>query len=198
MKIIFIILSIAFFNLKANAQNDSAILFIGNSLTYTNNLPQLVKKEGKKKGNKIKTTLLAKPNYAIVDHLNEGSVQKELKAKNYDYIIIQQGPSSRPEGKKLLIESGIAINALLKGTKTKLVYFMVWPSMAYYQTFDSVIKNHKDAAKLNNAILCPVGEEWKRHFDATKNFDYYGLDGFHPSLKGSKNTAEIIVNTLFE
>ncbi|MDT0554271.1 SGNH/GDSL hydrolase family protein [Urechidicola vernalis] len=180
-----------------DAQNNSTILFIGNSLTYTNNLPQLVKKEAKKKGVKIKSTVLAKPNYAIVDHLNEGSVQKKLKAKNYDYIIIQQGPSSQPEGKKLLIESGIAINALIKGTKTKLVYFMVWPSMAYYQTFDGVIKNHKDAAKLNNALLCPVGEEWKQHFDATKNFDYYGPDGFHPSLKGSKKAAEIIVKTLF-
>mgnify|MGYP002332610010 CR=1 FL=1 len=183
---------------EASAQNNTSILFIGNSLTYTNNLPKLVEKEARKKGFKIKTTTIAKPNYAIVDHLNEGFVQKELKSKNYDYIIIQQGPSSQPEGRKLLIESGKEINKLIKGSKTKLVYFMVWPSMTYYQTFDGVIKNHTDAAKINSAILCPVGKVWKQRFDSTKNFDYYGPDGFHPSLKGSKKTAEIITNTLFD
>ena len=45
------------------------ILFIGNSLTYTNNLPELVEKLGEKSNVKIKTQMLAKPNYALEDHL---------------------------------------------------------------------------------------------------------------------------------
>ena len=140
--------------------------------------------------------MLAKPNYAIVDHLDEGSIEKELQSNNYDFIIVQQGPSSQKEGRKLLIESGKEITILIKNTNTKLVYFMVWPSLTNYKTFDNVIKNHRDAARINNAILCPVGEAWKSRFDLTNNFDYYSSDGFHPSLKGSKKAAETIVNTL--
>ena len=78
-------------------------------------------------------------------------------------------------------------------------YFMVWPSLTYYHTFKGVIKNYTDAARINDAILCPVGEKWKKHFDTTQNFDYYSSDGFHPSLKGGQeeNAADIIVEYLF-
>lgn len=90
------------------------------------------------------------------------------------------------------------IKSLCDETNAKLVYFVVWPSLGYYNTFDGVIKNHKEAAKINKAIICPVGEVWKAHFDKTNQFDYYGPDGFHPSVLGSKVAADIIVNTLFK
>lgn len=75
---------------------------------------------------------------------------------------------------------------------------MVWPSLGYCYTFPKVIKNHNDAANKNDAILLPVGEVWKEHFDETDNFDYYGNDDFHPSLKGSQIAAEVIVEYLFK
>lgn len=172
------------------------ILFIGNSLTYYNDLPKLVKKYANKKGIKVKTEMIAYPNYAIMDHWNDGKAQKLISSNNYDYVIIQQGPSSQREGRKVLIEYGKRFNSLCKKNNSKLCYYMVWPSMNYYYTFDDVIKNHTDAASINNAILLPVGEIWKTHFDKTNNFDYYNSDGFHPSLKGSKKAAEIIVESL--
>ena len=73
---------------------------------------------------------------------------------------------------------------------------MVWPSREYYHTFDGVIENHREAAKINNALLFPVGEVWKKHFEGTNNFDYYGPDQFHPSEKGSQAAAEIIAQEL--
>lgn len=195
----FLVLLCCFYISSAQKNNKTnySILFIGNSITYTNNLPKLVKKLAKKHQLNLKIRAITKPNYAIVDHLEEGTIQKELESKKYDFIIAQQGPSSQPEGRKLLIESGKEINNLIKSSNTKLVYFMVWPSLKYYQTFNEVIKNHRDAADLNNALLCPVGEVWKNHFDTTNNFDYYSPDDFHPSKKGSEFTAEIIVRTLF-
>ena len=75
---------------------------------------------------------------------------------------------------------------------------MVWPSKQYYHTFDNVIKNHHDVAEKYQAVLCPVGEVWKTHFDATQDFSYYGPDGFHPSQKGSESAAKIIVDSLFD
>ena len=53
-----------------------------------------------------------------------------------------------------------------------------------------------DAATLNKAVLCPVGELWKAHFDTTGDFAYYGPDGFHPSEQGSRVAAEVIYRSL--
>lgn len=172
------------------------LLFVGNSLTYTNDLPELVRLEAKSHGIKIKTKLLAYPNYALVDHWNDGELQKLIKSGKYDYVILQQGPSSQQEGKEMLLESGELISRLCEQEGATLVYFMVWPSRLYYHTFDGVINNYSVAAESNDAILCAVGSVWKEHFDETGDFSFYGPDGFHPSLRGSQKAAEVIFEEL--
>jgi hypothetical protein len=142
--------------------------------------------------------MLAQANYALVDHLNDGEIQTKIETGNFDFVIVQQGPSSQMEGKKQLLEAGSKLSALCQTQNCELVYFMVWPSLKYYKRFDKVIEHYREAASLNDAILCPVGEIWKVHFDETKSFDYYGPDGFHPSKKGSEKAAKIIVDTLFK
>lgn len=69
------------------------ILFVGNSLTYSNDLNLLVKKAAKTKGIGIKTKMVALPNYALEDHLTDRKIQKLIKSENYDFVLIQQGPS---------------------------------------------------------------------------------------------------------
>lgn len=182
---------------NAIPNNEFTILFIGNSLTAANDLPKLVAKEAKHKGILIHTKMIAFPNYAIMDHWIDGEVQREIKTKLYDFVIVQQGPSSQQDGREILIEYGKKYSTLCNKNGAKLGFFMVWPSLTYYHTYKGVIKNYTDAALINNAILCPVGEVWKKHFDTTQNFDYYAADRFHPSLKGSERAAEIIVECLF-
>ncbi|MEP1033322.1 SGNH/GDSL hydrolase family protein [Ekhidna sp.] len=185
------------FAISLTAQT-TKVLFVGNSLTYTNNLPSLVEEEAKSRGVKVKTLTIAFPNYAIIDHWNDGEVQKYIKSEKYDFVVIQQGPSSQSEGRRMLIEDGSLFQKLCDQSGSKLVYFMVWPSQTYYHTFEGVIKNHRDAAKQNGAILCPVGEAWKVYFESTDDYSLYGTDGFHPSPKGSRLAAEVIVDTLFK
>ncbi len=181
-----------------NNNTELNILFIGNSLTYTNNLPQLVKKHAKLKGIEINTKMIAFPNYAIEDHWNDGQVQKLISSKKYDFVILQQGPSSQSDGRKMLIEYGEKYSNLCKLNEVKLCYFMVWPSLNYYYTFDDVIKNYKDAASINSSILLPVGKIWKDYIDSSKDNEYYSSDGFHPSIKGSQITANVIVEHLLQ
>ena len=174
------------------------ILFIGNSLTYTNNLPLLVSQVARDKDINLETEILAKANYALIDHWEEGVLQAKIRSKSYDFVIVQQGPSSQEEGRELLFEAVKKLTTICEKNKSQLAVFMVWPSKQYYHTFDNVIKNHREVAEKYNTILCPVGEIWKTHFDKTNDFDYYGGDGFHPSIKGSQVAAQIIVDSLFE
>lgn len=183
--------------LSKKTNNTVNILFIGNSLTYTNNLPDLVKKSAKIKGIEVNSKLIAFPNYAIVDHWNDGQVQELIASKKFDFVIVQQGPSSQNDGRKMLIENGKEYRSLCELNDTRLCYFMVWPSLVNYHTFDGVIKNYKDAAAINNSILLPVGEVWKDYIDSTNSYEYYSSDGFHPSLKGSQIAAQVIVEYLF-
>ncbi len=198
--LILIILSIsACSNDQETAEVDEniGILFIGNSLTYFNDLPVLVRERIQAQGKEVTVRMVAYPNYAIVDHWADGEVQQLISSQDYDYVIIQQGPSSQSDGRQMLIESGKLYSEICEQNNAKLCYFMVWPSINNYSTFDGVIKNYTDAAAMNNAILLPVGEVWKAYIDTANNYEYYGPDGFHPSEKGSEVAADIIVERLF-
>lgn len=174
------------------------ILFVGNSLTYTNDLPGLVKSYAKDKNKNIEADMLALPNYALVDHLADGELQQMIKSKKYQYVVVQQGPSSQAEGRTLLLEAAAVIKELCVENDAQMVIFMVWPAYDNYNNFDGVIKNYSDAAKINEAILCPVGKKWKEYIDATGDLSYYGPDLFHPSLKGSEEAAKIIFESIYE
>ncbi len=174
------------------------ILFIGNSLTFTNNLPKLVEEYAKQKGIKMNTKMIAFPNYAIEDHWNDGRVQKLISSEKYDFVILQQGPSSQSNGRRMLIQYGKKYNNLCKLHQTKLCYLMVWPSLHHYHTFDNVIKNYRDAAAVNKSILLPVGKVWKDYIDFSGDVKYYSPDGFHPSIVGSQITAKTITEYLLQ
>ena len=181
-----------------DVENEYSLLFVGNSLTYSNNLPERVKTLAKQKGIKLSIEVLALPNYALEDHWNDGKVQSKISSNKYDFVIIQQGPSSQSDGRAMLIEYGAKFSKLCANHNTKLMFYMVWPAIINYQTFDDVIKNYIEAAQLSNAILCPVGVKWKEYIDKTKDYTYYGTDGFHPSTRGSEIAAEVILCTIQE
>lgn len=177
--------------------NGREVLFVGNSLTYTNNLPERVVRIAAAKGIKIVATTLAYPNYALEDHLAGGELQRLISKGNYEFVIVQQGPSSQEDGRQSLQTMGFNLKELCEPRKSKLVFFMVWPAMANWWTFDGVIRNYTDAAAATGSLLCPVGKVWKEYIETTKDYSYYGPDQFHPSATGSEMAAQVIVETLF-
>lgn len=174
-----------------------SILFVGNSLTYTNNLPGILEEIAIEFGESIKTTTLAFPNYAIEDHWNDGIFQKKLIENKFEYVIIQQGPSSQPDGKEMLVSYGAKMKLECNKNGAELAYFMVWPSKRYFYTFDGVIKNYSYAAESNKAILFPVGRLWKKYEASTNTVILYGSDDFHPSKAGSFLAALAIFHGLY-
>ncbi len=45
-------------------------------------------------------------------------------------------------------------------------------------------------------LSATVGAVWKMYFDQTNEYSYFGADGFHPTLKGSKRAAKAISKTI--
>lgn len=214
MSLVWCIACILFLNITAGAckkaktnqpqpvivYSDSAksILFVGNSLTYYNDLPGLVARIGRDSGVEIKTEMVAYGNYALEDHWNDGQIQQLIANKKYDFVVVQQGPSSQADGRAMLLDYGARIKNLCVTHNTQLAFFMVWPAFANFNNFDGVIRNYTDAAVATNSMLCPVGKIWKEYFLSTGDYSYYGPDMFHPSQKGSDNAALIIFKTLFK
>lgn len=101
------------------------ILFVGNSLTYTNDLPALVSAIGTSKGQLVENEVLAKPGHALEGHWQEGCLQTMIESGHFDFVVTQQGPSSQTDGATSLLEFGKRIRELCDAHDTKLAFFMV-------------------------------------------------------------------------
>ena len=185
------------FAIATTSLSAQRILFVGNSLSYSNDLPGMVEKIGKSFNKYIKTQCLCFPNYGLEDHWNNATVQKLLQEGRFDYVVFQQGPSSQAYGRSSLHDFGGKISTLANANDVQPAYFMVWPSVQYYQTFDGVIQNHTDAATANEALLIPAGRAWRTYHESGREPSLYAYDNFHPSEAGSFLAALSIFKTLF-
>lgn len=172
------------------------ILFVGNSLTYTNDIPKLVRELGKADSIFIEYETIAKPDYGLDDHLNEGIVQKEINKGKYDFVVVQQGPSALPESQAILMASVQKYKVLCDQANSKLALYMVWPSKARIFDLDNVIYSYSNAGKKHNVIICAAGLAWKKTRAVDPGIALYSSDGFHPELTGSLLAAMVIYGTL--
>jgi hypothetical protein len=182
----------------AGGEKSFKILYVGNSLTYTNDLPALVAEIAAQDGQKIAHKSMALPDYAFEDHLNDGKVQPEIKKGGYDFVIGQQGPSALPSSQAILLRDAALLSDLCKQAKSRFGLYTVWPSSARAFDLDNVIASYANAAAQTNALLCPAGLAWKKAWEVDAALPLYSADGFHPSLTGSVLAALTIYGAVKE
>lgn len=66
------------------------VLLVGNSLTYTNNLPALLRAVGKAHGTPILTETWAAPGGTLAERANEGHVAAALRERRFDAVVLQE------------------------------------------------------------------------------------------------------------
>lgn len=170
---------------------------MGNSLTYSNDLPQIFEQLAKTVELELKTTCVCYPNYSLEDHWLREDFKNNFASESFDFLIMQQGPSSQAMGREWLIKFGRMIQDEASKYDIETAYYMVWPSKQYYYTFEGVIKNHQDAAQINKSKLIPVGRLWREiEADNKSGIELYGADGFHPSMQGSFLAALMMLHSL--
>lgn len=166
------------------------VLFVGNSLTYTNDLPARVEKLAKAEGVDLFARTQALPDYSLEDHLRNRRSLMALR-ETWDFVVIQQGPSAAPESRELLLRDVARIRERVRDAK--IVVFMVWPSLGRLGDFDRVEESYELAANAIGGILAPAGRVWRA---SGKLGAMYAPDGLHPSELGSQTAAEVIYRAI--
>jgi hypothetical protein len=172
------------------------ILFIGNSLTYSNDLPALIAELASMDNTTITYKMIAPGGYSLEDHWNSGGAQSEIMAGGYDLVVGQQGPSALQESQLLLKQYAARFSDECRQQKVSWSLYMVWPSASRSFDLDNVIYSYTQAAKSTSAILFPAGLAWKYAWEKDPSLPLYGPDKFHPSVMGSVLAAITIYAVL--
>lgn len=169
------------------------VLFVGNSLTYVNDLPGMVRALAEAGGAvTIETRDVSLPGYALEDHWATPTSRAALAEGGWDVVVLQQGPSALPESQVNLIQwAGTWADAIREQGGMPALY-MVWPDRARITAFDSVSTSYRLAAAAANAELYPAGDAWQAAWRRDATLALYGPDDFHPSVMGSYLAALVM------
>jgi len=181
-----------------SAGQDAAlrVLFVGNSLTYSNDLPGMLERMGLADGRPIEAVSVSRGGIALEDHWSIGSSRDRLDAGGWDVVVLQQGPSSLPESREHLVRwAGIWAEAIRAAGATPALY-MVWPARARLDAFPDVIVSYRTAAEEARADLYRAGEAWQAAWSIDADLPLYDRDDFHPSVMGSYLAALTIYRGL--
>jgi len=173
------------------------VLFIGNSLTYYNNLPGTLRGVALTAGDTIYVEMIARPNYALIDHLTEHSGAEEaIRRGGWDFVVLQQGPTTLPINRDSLVLWTRMFDSIIHPTGARTALFMVWPQGASAQGFESVRIAYQDAARAVDGLFLPAGVAWQLALQRDGLVGLYGPDNFHPTPLGSYLAAITIYGKL--
>lgn len=174
------------------------ILFIGNSLTYANDLPAMIQALAESTGRvRLEYKTVALPDYGLAEHWNQGGARRLIRKRGWDVVVLQQGPSASDEGRAALLKYSRLFSEEIRQAGARPALYMVWPSQGRSGDFDRSSESYVLAAKENGALLFPVGDAWRAALRRDAHLALYASDGLHPSPAGSYLAALVAYEQLF-
>jgi hypothetical protein len=194
------------------------VLFLGNSYTASNNLPNMISTIANSMGDYLSTESNLIGGATLQTHVNNSNSNNLIMNGEWDYVVLQE-QSQYPSFPLWQVEEDVfpyaaQLNELIINYNNcgQTVFFMTWgrengdqgncanwPPVCTYEGMDDLIQErYMIMASENGAILSPVGAVWRYIRDSEYNIDLYSSDGSHPSFLGSYVAAVCFYTTLFE
>jgi hypothetical protein len=172
------------------------VLFIGNSLTAGNDLPQLVQAIAAAGGIHMDVDSVTAGGFSLEDHWNGGDARKRLTESRWTHVVLQQGPSSLPESQTNLRQWTSRWSDEIRQHGATPALYMVWPFEGQANGFALVSKSYRAAAKAAEARIFPAGEAWQEALKQNSKAGLYVEDKLHPTPAGSYLAALVVAHGL--
>lgn len=180
------------------------ILMLGNSFTYSNNLPD---KLAELLGAEI--VQHTRGNVTLAEQIDsETEFGKEaltiLEHDTWDYVIMQEMSSLPITSKDVFLNSVELLCDEIRDLSAVPVLFATWAykegneqyeelGISYKEMVRSLQDAYHEAAALNHALIADVGQMF---YKMEKKQELYAEDGIHPNEDGSRLVAEVIAKVI--
>lgn len=198
------------------------VLFLGNSYTYVNNMPQIVANMASGTGDTLVWEMEAPGGFTFGGHYTSMASKNKIKQGNWDYVVLQEQsqhpalPYQQVYSTTLLY--GRLLDSLVNVSNpcAETIYYMTWgrkngdaglcgtytpqgwPHFCTYTGMDSVIRaRYETLANDNQGIVSPAGAVWRVIRAIHPNIELYDTDESHPSQAGSYAAACAFYTTIF-
>ncbi len=174
------------------------ILFVGNSLTYLNDLPGMVRALADSANlPAVQTAQVAKPDYSLEDHWNDGLARAVIAKGGWHYVVMQQGPSAVLANRVNLRQWVATFSDLIRSKSGTPALYQVWPQQVNFSDFDASSESYRLAALDVNGVFLQAGNGWRAAWVRDASLTLYAPDGLHASLQGTYLAALTVFGGLF-
>ena len=175
-----------------------SVLFVGNSLTYSNDLPAMVEKIAVADGDPLRVGMVAGPNMAVIDHTPDGSeARREIAGSGWAFVVLQQGPTPAGICRDTLVIAAMRLAPGIREAGGRPVLFLPWARRSFPQSLGPAAESATAAARAVGGVVAPVGHAWKEALRANPDLALYGGDGYHPARAGTLLAALTIYQRLY-
>jgi hypothetical protein len=201
----------ASFSIAQNPADSTNVLFIGNSITYYNNMPQMFGNIAISKGKNVAVTTYAPGGSGIVDHYVDPNVYSLFRNFDWDIIVIQPG-SGESAGVTWPVDTTIARGKILLDSiyhyhpcARVYLYEIPYgvPSASTYSTYFSVQTIIRDSVtRMADSLrlqIIPAGECVRAYYSMHQNLLLHNAyNDIHPSACGSFLVASAFYAGIFQ
>ncbi|WP_286786263.1 MULTISPECIES: SGNH/GDSL hydrolase family protein [Pseudomonas] len=184
---------------QAQAGEPLQVLFVGNSYTFYNQLPLMVRQmsvEAKQpRALEVKDVTVA--GSSLKQHWARGDVQKVLASQHWDYVVIQDFSLMPLQDAESTRKYAGLVAQAARQAGAQPIFYLTWarqndPSMQ--STLDAV---YTQVAKENHGLLAPVGDAWKVALASQPQPTLFIADGSHPTYTGSYLAASVFYSLIY-
>lgn len=185
------------------------VLFIGNSYTQVQNLPDVVRRLASAGGDSLYYRSNAPGGATFQQHCGDAATLSMIGQGGWDYVVLQE-QSQRPSFSDDQVAAEVypyarKLDSLVHvySPCAKTVFYMtwgrkngdasncaVWPPVCTYAGMDSLLQlRYTIMAEQNQSMICPVAKIWRRLRMTHPGLELYQSDESHPTPAGTYAAA---------
>lgn len=209
-KLLFVLCLFAFLPLWSQK---TSILFIGNSYTANNDLPDVFKKLAADFQREVFVDTVIQRGKNLSFHADQPETYLKIGERKWDYVVIQAHSAELAQPLSV-IESNTrpAVTQLIDSIRAKdscarILFYMTWgykngnskwePIDSYTKMQDWIKKEYLRMSDIFSVPVVPVGEVWSEVRRQAPQLELYHPDLRHPSIQGTYLSACTFFTCIF-
>lgn len=190
------------------------VLFVGNSLTYYNDMPQLFAGIANDKGYRVEVDSYTVGGTGLAEMLASGEVLRLIESDRWDKLVLQPGTGESSGGSIHTDSSAWVVRRLVDALHAvnpdaKVCLYEISNGVTpgdgsgdydyYLYTQQRILDTVTKIARLAEIPLAPAGECFREHYATRHDLMLHPVfNDIHPNLAGSYLVACAIFETLYE
>ena len=180
---------------SASAAEPTRVLFIGNSLTYWNEMPWMVGHVARSLGDKkLQTAFSGFGGATLRQQWQRGRAAGTIRAEKWDYVVLQAQSGEMLANPDETRRYAHMFDEVIRKAGAKTIIFDTWVVEENKTPQSELTARYARLARELGATLAPVGTAW----DELRSAGVHVFDesGVHPSLIGTYLTACVFYATI--